>query len=120
LKISEPSTVIGYATFTSWATRFLENRVRQRSQQQRNLPVALNLAELALDPQLIRADPALNVVSGAPLFYVAANRLHDGESRLDHVRAGQSATQLGRHPQTVDREGFFHAIPRLYELSRSA
>jgi hypothetical protein len=47
---------------------------------------------------------------GAPSFYVAANRLHDGERRLDDIRARKSATQLRRHPQTMHRERFFHGF----------
>src|ERR1039458_3255420 len=75
-----------------------------------------HLTKLALGDEEAGADPALDLIARPPALYIPADRLHDGERRLDHVGARQAAAELIRYPQLVNGEcllqPFFQAARR--------
>src|SRR5665213_4084584 len=71
----------------SFRNRLLGNSGGHRRQQQRNLAMADDFAELALGHQQSRADPTFDVIAVAPAPDVSANGFDDGKGRLNHVGA---------------------------------
>ena len=73
--------------------------------------MADDFAELPFGNQQAGPNPAFDLIAWPPAFDVAANRLHDRESGLDHVGATQSSAKLIGNAQLVDGESFLHAFP---------
>ena len=69
-----------------------------------------HFAKLSLGYQEAGADPALDLVAWPPTLYVAADGLDHGKGGLDHVGAGQGATELRGDAKPVDGERFLQAF----------
>ena len=63
----------------SFPNRFVRDGIGQRREQQRNVVMADDFAELPFCNQQPRPNPAFDLIACPPTLDVAANRLHDGE-----------------------------------------
>jgi hypothetical protein len=56
------------------------------------------------------SNPTLALIAGMPAFHIEANSFHDGEGRLDHIRAGQRQAQLWQNMQSMNGECFLQSL----------
>ena len=84
------------------------------------MSLPLDAPELFLRHQQARSHPALPLIARVPPFHIGANSLHDGESRLDHIGAGQCLAQLRWNLEAMHGERFFHSFGQAARRARIA
>jgi len=74
------------------------------------MSIPLYSAKLFLGNQQPGADPSLTLITAVPALHVPANRLDNGEGRLDDVRACHRLAELHRKMKPVNRQRFLQSF----------